>query len=84
MELLNAKKAIAAKDSVANYGFYLGANDDNLEEIKKAPVKEIAGIKVFMGSSTGNLLVDKYEKLMPILRMQELSLPFIVKIQPPF
>lgn len=66
MELLNAKKAIAAKDSVANYGFYLGANDDNLEEIKKAPVKEIAGIKVFMGSSTGNLLVDKYEKLMPI------------------
>lgn len=66
MELLNAKKALASKDSAANYGFYLGANDDNIEEIRKAPVKEIAGIKVFMGSSTGNLLVDRYEKLMPI------------------
>ncbi len=66
MELLNAKKALASKDSAANYGFYLGANDDNLEEIRKAPVREIAGIKVFMGSSTGNLLVDRYEKLMPI------------------
>lgn len=66
MELLNAKKALASKDSAANYGFYLGANDDNLDEIRKAPVREIAGIKVFMGSSTGNLLVDRYEKLMPI------------------
>ena len=59
MDLLNKKKAIAAKDSVANYGFYLGASNDNLEEIKNAPVKEIAGIKVFMGSSTGNLLDRK-------------------------
>ena len=58
MDLLNKKKAIASKDSVANFGFYLGATDDNLEEIKNAPVKEIAGIKVFMGSSTGNLLVE--------------------------
>lgn len=63
LELLNNKKAIARKDSVANYGFYLGASDDNLDEIKNAPVKEIAGIKVFMGSSTGNLLVDDQERL---------------------
>ena len=66
MELLNAKKNIARRDSVANFGFYLGATDDNLEEIKKAPVNEIAGIKVFMGSSTGNLLVEDYEKLTKI------------------
>ena len=66
MDLLNKKKAIAAKDSVANYGFYLGASNDNLEEIKNAPVKEIAGIKVFMVSSTGNLLVDKYEELVNV------------------
>lgn len=63
LELLNNKKAIARKDSVANYGFYLGASDDNFDEIKNAPVKEIAGIKVFMGSSTGNLLVDDQERL---------------------
>lgn len=66
MDLVNAKKDIARRDSVANFGFYLGATDDNLEEIKKAPVNEIAGIKVFMGSSTGNLLVDDYEKLTKI------------------
>lgn len=66
MELVNQKKEIARKNSLANYGFYLGATDNNLEEIKKAPVKEIAGIKVFMGSSTGNLLVDNAEKLYSI------------------
>lgn len=66
MDLVNAKKDIARRDSVANFGFYLGATDDNLEEIKKAPVNEIAGIKVFMGSSTGNLLVEDYEKLTKI------------------
>ena len=66
MDLLNKKKAIASKDSVANFGFYLGATDDNLEEIKNAPVKEIAGIKVFMGSSTGNLLVEDTQKLVNI------------------
>lgn len=52
------KKAIAARNSLANYAFYLGASTDNLEDIKKAPVNDIAGIKVYMGSTTGNLLVD--------------------------
>ena len=66
MDLLNQKKAIAKNDSLANYAFYLGASDNNLDEVKNAPVKEIAGIKVFMGSSTGNLLVDKYENLYKI------------------
>ncbi len=66
MQLVNDKKAIAARDSLANYGFYLGATALNLDEIKNAPVREIAGIKVFMGSSTGNLLVEDYEHLVKI------------------
>ncbi len=58
MERLREKHAIAARDSLANYSFYLGATNDNLEEIKAAPSCEIPGVKVFMGSSTGNMLVD--------------------------
>ena len=58
MERLHEKLAIAGRDSIANYAFYLGASNDNLEDVKAAPPQEIAGIKVFMGSSTGNMLVD--------------------------
>lgn len=52
------KMDIGAKDSYAHYGFYLGATNDNLEEIRKADPKRIPGIKVFMGSSTGNMRVS--------------------------
>jgi len=55
---LAAKKAIAARTSFANYGFYLGATNSNLDEIRKITRAEACGIKVFMGSSTGNMLVD--------------------------
>ena len=55
---LNGKKTTAARDSVANYAFYLGATPDNIEEVKKADPKSVAGIKVYMGSTTGNLLLD--------------------------
>lgn len=55
---LNGKKATAARDSLANYAFYLGATPDNIEEVKKADPKTVAGIKVYMGSTTGNLLLD--------------------------
>lgn len=55
---LNGKKATAARDSLANYAFYLGATPDNIEEVKKADPKSVAGIKVYMGSTTGNLLLD--------------------------
>ena len=58
MEEVREKRSIAARDSLANYSFYLGATNDNLDKIKAARVDEIAGIKVFMGSSTGNMLVD--------------------------
>ena len=53
-----AKKAIAARSSYANYGFYLGATNDNAEEIRRATPADACGIKVFMGASTGNMLVD--------------------------
>ena len=49
------------KQIIVNFGFHFGATLDNLEEIKK--VKDIAGIKIYMGSSTGNLLVDNEEIL---------------------
>lgn len=55
---LEEKFAIAAKDSLANYSFNLGASNDNLEELLRADYSTFSGIKVFMGSSTGNMLVD--------------------------
>ena len=56
--LLREKQEIAARNSVVNYSFYLGASMDNIEEIRQADPRTTCGVKVFMGSSTGNLLVD--------------------------
>ena len=56
--LLQEKFDLAAEKSLANYSFYLGATNDNLPEIAKTDPKKVCGIKVFMGSSTGNMLVD--------------------------
>lgn len=53
----------AAQKSLANFSFYLGASNDNLDEIKSLDPKAACGIKVFMGASTGNMLVDKRETL---------------------
>ncbi|MFX9680551.1 dihydroorotase, partial [Acinetobacter baumannii] len=60
VELLEDKYAIAAKSALANYSFFMGTSNDNIEEIRKINKKknEVCGIKIFMGSSTGNLLVD--------------------------
>jgi dihydroorotase len=57
-ELLNQKYERAAEVSLANYSFYMGATNDNLEELLKTDPAKVCGIKVFMGSSTGNMLVD--------------------------
>jgi dihydroorotase len=57
-ELLDDKYQIAAQQSLANYSFYMGASNDNLEEVLKTDTANVCGIKVFMGSSTGNMLVD--------------------------
>jgi dihydroorotase len=57
-ELLEEKYAIGKTNSLANYSFYIGASNDNLEEVLKTDIKKVCGLKIFMGSSTGNLLVD--------------------------
>ncbi len=65
LHLLEKKFNIAAQQSWTNYSFYLGATNDNLEEIKKAEQfrTKLCGIKIFMGSSTGDLLVDNFISL---------------------
>ena len=57
-ELLEQKYQIAAQSSLANYSFYMGASNDNLDEVMKTDITKVCGLKIFMGSSTGNLLVD--------------------------
>ena len=57
-DLLEEKYLIASRNSLANYSFYIGATNDNLEEILKTDPKHVCGVKIFMGSSTGNMLVD--------------------------
>ncbi len=62
-ELLADKYAIAAAGSLANYSFFMGAGNDNLEEVLKTNSRDVCGIKIFMGSSTGNMLVDNAQTL---------------------
>ncbi len=62
-DLLADKYAIANEMSLANYSFYMGASNDNIEEVLKTDAKNVCGIKVFMGSSTGNMLVDNEKTL---------------------
>ena len=57
-EVLERKAEIAARDSVVNYSFYIGATADNLQEVLACDFSKVCGVKVFMGSSTGNLLLD--------------------------
>jgi dihydroorotase len=58
LEALSVKYARAAGRSFANFAFYLGATNDNLDQIQRVTTKEACGVKVFMGASTGNMLVD--------------------------
>lgn len=57
-ELLEQKYQIASRDSLANYSFFIGAANDNIDEVMKTDLRKVCGLKIFMGSSTGNLLVD--------------------------
>ena len=61
--ILEEKYKLASQKSIANYSFFLGATNENLEEIKKANPEKICGVKVFLGASTGNMLVDNPEVL---------------------
>ena len=62
-ELLAGRYAIAAKDSVVNYSFYMGVSNENLEEVLRTNPSDVCGVKIFMGSSTGNMLVDDEQVL---------------------
>lgn len=57
-DLLEQKYQRAAEVSYANYSFFMGASNDNLDEVLKTDIKNVCGVKIFMGSSTGNMLVD--------------------------
>ena len=62
-QLLEDKYNLASQSSVANYSFFMGASNDNIEEVLKTNDREVCGVKIFMGSSTGNMLVDNEETL---------------------
>ena len=67
-QLLEDKYTIAKNCSLANYSFYMGATNDNLEEVLKTDPKTVCGVKIFMGSSTGNMLVDRKSTLENIFK----------------
>lgn len=73
-KLLEEKYQIASQQSLANYSFFIGASNDNLEEVLKTDSKKVCGLKIFMGSSTGNLLVDDPKTLENIFS----KVPFLI------
>ncbi len=72
IEKLEEKFAVAAKTSYANYSFMFGGTNDNLDEILKVDAKNVAALKLFLGSSTGNMLVDNPEVLENIFSKTDL------------
>ena len=68
LEQLQWKYARAAQTSAANFGFYFGATNDNIDAIRKLDPSQVCGVKVFMGASTGNMLVDNESTLAAIFR----------------
>ena len=74
LDLLEDKYSIAAQHSLANFSFFMGASNTNTEEVLKANkfATDICGVKIFMGASTGNMLVDNYGTLENIFRGTEL------------
>lgn len=76
LEALEDKFALGAQKSHVNYSFFFGATNDNVDSFDRLDVHRIPGIKLFMGSSTGNMLVDKYESLQQIfVKAKNLGLP---------
>jgi len=63
IDILEEKYTLASQKSFANYSFLMGVTNDNLDELKKLNPRNVAGVKMFMGSSTGNMLVDNQETL---------------------
>lgn len=76
LEALEDKFALGAQKSHVNYSFFFGATNDNVDSFDRLDVHRIPGIKLFMGSSTGNMLVDKYKSLQQIfVKAKKLGLP---------
>ena len=76
LEALEDKFALGAQKSHVNYSFFFGATNDNVDLFDRLDVHRIPGIKLFMGSSTGNMLVDKYESLQQIfVKDKKMGLP---------
>lgn len=71
-DLLEERYKLASKKSLANYSFYMGATNDNYEEIVETNPRKVCGVKVFMGASTGNMLVDKMDTLIKIFSIKNL------------
>ncbi len=74
IELLEEKFQLAAKHSRVNYSFFFGATNDNVDLLPKLDVRRVPGVKVFMGSSTGNMLVDREESLRKLFSTSPLLL----------
>ena len=76
LEAWQAKRQLGAEKSHVNYSFFFGATNDNVNDFEQLDTHHVPGIKLFMGSSTGNMLVDKYEALQAIFKKaKELDLP---------
>jgi len=73
-KILEQKFAIAAKKCVTNYSFHLGASNSNLDELLAMDPKKVCGVKLFMGASTGNLLVDRQQQLEDIFGQIEVPI----------
>lgn len=71
-ELLQDKYDIASKKSIANYSFYMGTSNDNIEEVRKTNPANVCGIKIYLGSTTGNMLVDYPESIERLFKIKEM------------
>lgn len=81
-ELLADKYAIAAKKSLANYSFFMGVSNDNYDQVMRTDRKSVCGIKIFMGASTGNMLVDDERALDKVFANAELIIATHCEFEP--
>ncbi|MEO7080695.1 MAG: amidohydrolase family protein, partial [Flavobacteriales bacterium] len=81
-ELLEAKYAMGAASSVANYSFYMGASNTNVDEVLRTDPRTVCGLKAFLGSSTGNMLVDNPETLDRLFKEAHLILAIHAEDEP--
>ncbi len=80
--LLAEKYGIAALRSMANYSFYMGVSNDNLEEVLKTNAGDVCGVKIFMGASTGNMLVDNDHTLESVFSRSEMLIALHCESEP--